>query len=120
MKIIIDLTGENERTSTELPQESEDKAICPSCCQNYQDYNGTIEVYCSKQNHWTYGSQQARKVYELACGICQEDVQSKSLQAISCGHVFHAKCLKRFAPEGAKTCPYRCGEERAKGGTPKL
>ncbi|GKT52602.1 uncharacterized protein ColSpa_12783 [Colletotrichum spaethianum] len=59
--------------------------ICPTCCNNYREYNGTVEVYCSKQNHSRHGGQQVRKIYELACAICQEDSLHKPLQAISCG-----------------------------------
>ncbi|GKT61097.1 hypothetical protein ColTof3_08436 [Colletotrichum tofieldiae] len=59
--------------------------ICPTCCKNYRKYNGTIEVYCSKQNHWRYGGQQARKIYQLACAVCKEDILQKTLQAIPCG-----------------------------------
>lgn len=39
------------------------------------------------------------------CAVCMELMTTRNYRELSCGHLFHKKCLKKWKCEGNRTCP---------------
>ena len=39
------------------------------------------------------------------CSVCMELMTTRNYRELSCGHLFHKKCLKKWKQEGNRTCP---------------
>lgn len=44
------------------------------------------------------------------CSICMELMTTRNYRELSCGHLFHKKCLEKWKQEGNRTCPM-CRQE---------
>ena len=44
------------------------------------------------------------------CAVCMEVMTTRNYRELSCGHLFHKKCLKKWKLEGNRTCPM-CRQE---------
>lgn len=46
------------------------------------------------------------------CSVCYEPILKRNGTALSCGHVFHTQCLRKWVTRDRSTCPY-CREQIA-------
>lgn len=42
---------------------------------------------------------------KLNCVICIDDIEKKDLTALTCGHMYHTKCVVELVKKRTRKCP---------------
>lgn len=89
-------------SATTTAREAVCKAMCKAMCKATVRSTGRPCGYASRDGGMC---RMHARAAEVECPVCMLSIPKRSARGMSCGHVFHARCIGRWFARGQLTCP---------------
>lgn len=101
---MISLYYINSMEQFEVKSEFENADICQALCKNGNRCSHPFRVSYNNSLYCKRHYNMVKKAEEVCC-ICLDGMDSGVNHKLSCGHLYHLKCLTKWCEQGKDNCP---------------